>query len=78
MTVVSKTVADLRATFRTKAPGGPVLVRAANGHNFIETTEEEIQKVIDDVERLFIRAELGDKPTALEQFAVRILSESYF
>jgi hypothetical protein len=78
MTVISKTVADLRATFRAKVPGGPVLIRPANRHYFLETDEEEIQKIIDEVEKLFLRRELGDKPTLLEQFAVRVLSESYF
>jgi len=76
MNLASTTIADLRATFRAKVPDGPVLVRPESG--FYETSEPEIQKVIDDVERLFLQKSLGEEPTPLEQFALRVLAESYF
>jgi len=77
MPVISKTVADLRNTFRAAVPCGPVLVRPSN-YTFYEFDEPYMTAVIDDVERLFVRNELGDPPTKLEQFALTILAESYF
>lgn len=73
---MSKTVAHLRATFRPKVPNGPILIRPNSG--FIEVTETEVQEAIDDIAKLFVRKDLGDGPTALEQLAVRFLMESYF
>lgn len=69
-------IADLRARYVPKVPGGPILIRQMSG--FIEVTEEEVQDAIDAAERLFIRKELGDPPTALEHLALRILVEGWW
>ncbi len=76
MLAISKTPDDLRATFRPKVPGGRVLIRPDAG--FHEVTEEEIREVVDDVERLFLLKGVGEVPSKLEQFALRVLSESHF
>lgn len=76
MVQMSKTVADLRAMFKPKVPGGPIVIRPSS--RFYEVTQKEITAAIDEVERLFVRKELGDPPNALEQLALIILSESYF
>ncbi|MEQ6332931.1 hypothetical protein [Sphingobium sp. MK2] len=73
---MTMTIAHLRATFRPKVEGGPVLIRPNTG--FMEVTEKEVQDAIDDIERMFIRKALGDEPTTLEMLAVRLLTESYF
>jgi hypothetical protein len=49
------------------------LLRCPSANNFIELTDEQYYKLVDEFEKLIMYSELGQKPTELEKIGIQML-----
>lgn len=76
VTIVKMSLPDmLRSNLRPRGAAPIVLLRPSNSCG-MELRHEAVLEAIADVEKLFVRIQLGDRANALEKIALMLLSES--
>lgn len=65
------------AIWRTTPSEGKVLLLRPLTQGFIEMQPEDGAEVVDEIRKLILRVQMGDKPNPLEKLALRLIFEGY-